>query len=423
MDETVKTLINKLFIQHWPRKLVALILAVITWLVVNQTLTATRNISTIPVRVINIPAGKTIEGMQSNGRLAKKITLTLVGNKTILDELTPYDLEVVLDAADKPDEWIAMISKKNLVSLNPEIDISKGINRVYHPNFVIRMTKLVNELIPIIVTQPVGEAPRGYQFLDVWPYRLSLSVSGPEEVIKRLKLKEQRITFNLNDITKAQLDALANTPNSSRSDVVSYYVPEQLKQINIPILSDTPIEIDDPRAKALRIDFVRCNLLAINKPIPVTLFFPEQTLTALNPDTISLALGDVVQQTYGAKLINMPLYANGVDRLFLETVENMMQIVIIVSPKSERSLLDWSIEFINPRQLENQYVSALMSDVSDEEVRLLQPSLREEYLRNRFRSYMNRFQLFKNDDTKLDLAIFLKENVVEVHETNSITPK
>jgi hypothetical protein len=419
----VKTLFYKLFIEHWPRKLVALILAVITWLVVNQTLTATRNISTIPVRVINIPTGKTIEGMQSNGRLAKKVTLTLVGNKTILDELTPYDLEVVLDAADKPDEWIATISKKNLVSLNPEIDVSKGISRVYHPNFVVRMTKLVTEQIPIIITQPVGEAPRGYQFLDVWPYRLSLSVSGPEEVIKRLKLKEQRITFNLNDINKTQLDALANNASASRNDVVSYYVPEQWKQINIPILSDTPIEIDDPRAKALRIDFVRCNLLAIEKPIPVGLFFPDKTLAALNPDTVSLAPGEVIKQAYGVKLIQMPLYANGVDRLFLETVESMMQIVIIVSSKAERSLLEWSIEFINPRQLEDQYVSVLMSDVSDDEVRLLQPAMREEYLRNRFRSYMNRFQLFKNDDTKLDLAIFLKENVVEVHETSTISPK
>ncbi len=415
----MKTLISKIFTHNWKRKLVALILAIITWLVVNQTLTATRNISNIPVRIINVPPGKTIEGMQSNGRLAKKIMITLVGNKTILDELTPYDLEVVLDAADKPDEWIATISKKNLVSLNPEIDISKGISKVYHANFVIRMTKLLSEQIPIIITQPVGEAPRGYQFLDVWPYRLSLSVSGPEEVIKRLMLKEQRITFNLNDITKAQLDALANNANASRSDVVSFYVPEQWKQINIPILSDTPIEIDDPRAKALRIDFVRCNLLAIQKPIPIVLFFPEKTLAALNPEVISLAAGDVVKQSFGVNFVTMPLYANGVDRLFLETVENMLQIAIIVSPKSERSLLDWSIEFINPRQLEDRYVSALMSDVSDDEVRLLQPALRQEYLRNRFRSYMNRFQLFKNDDTKLDLAIFLRDNVVEVHQTSS----
>ncbi|MBY0529120.1 MAG: hypothetical protein K2P51_02915 [Rhabdochlamydiaceae bacterium] len=414
----MKTIILRFFIENWPRKLVALILAIITWLVVNQTLTTTRNLSNIPVRILNIPTGKTIEGLQPNGRLAKKITLTLVGNKTILDELTSYDLEVVLDAADKPEEWIASISKKNLVSLNPEIDISKGISRVYHPNLLVRMAKLVTEQIPVIITQPVGEAPRGYQFLDVWPYRLTLTVSGPEELIKRLKLKEQRITFNLNDINKAQLDALASNSNTGRTEVISYFVPDQWKQINIPLLSDTPLEIDDAQAKALRIDFVRCNLIPIEKPIPVTLFYPDKYLDTLNPSTLSIAPGNSLKSVHGINLITTPLYANGIDRLFLETVEDMLQIVIIAAPPSERNLLEWSIEFINPRQLEDHYVSSLMSDVSDEDIRLLQPALRQEYLRNRFRSYMNRFQLFNADDTTFDLALFIKDGKVEIHETS-----
>ena len=71
----MKTILYKLFIEHWPRKLVAIILAVITWLVVNHTLTSTRNISNVPVRIIHLPAGRTVEGMQPNGRLAKKVTL------------------------------------------------------------------------------------------------------------------------------------------------------------------------------------------------------------------------------------------------------------------------------------------------------------------------------------------------------------
>lgn len=229
----MKTLLYKIFVAHWSRKLVSIVLAVIIWLVVNHTLTSTRNISNVPVRIIHLPSGKTVEGIQPNGRLAKKLTLTVVGNRSLIDELTPSDLEVVIDAADKSDEWIVTVSKKNLVSLNPEIDISSGISRVYHPNFVIRMTKLVTEQIPIVITQPIGEAPRGYQFLDVWPYHLSLTVSGPEEVIKRLKLKEQRITFNLSDISKSQMDELALKAESN-SDVVSYFVPEQWKQINIP---------------------------------------------------------------------------------------------------------------------------------------------------------------------------------------------
>ena len=90
----------------------SILLAIITWLVVNQTLTSTRNISNVPVRLINLPPGKTVEGIQPNGRLAKKLNLTIVGNKNVIDELMPYDIEVILDAADKPNEWVATISKK-----------------------------------------------------------------------------------------------------------------------------------------------------------------------------------------------------------------------------------------------------------------------------------------------------------------------
>ena len=85
--------------------------------------------------------------------------------------------------------------------------------------------------------------------------------------------------------------------------------------------------------------------------------------------------------------------------------------------------MDWSVEFINPRQLEDHYVATLMSEASDEDVRLLRPSLREEYLRNRFRSYMNRFQLFKNDESKFDLAISLKNKQIQIEEASSLLQK
>lgn len=417
----MKTLLYKIFIENWARKVLSIVLAVIIWLVVNHSLTSTRNISNVPVRIIHLPAGKTVEGMQPNGRLAKKLTLTVVGNREVIDELTPSDLEVVVDASDKTDEWIVTVSKKNLVSLNPEIDISSGISRVYHPNFVVRMTKLVTDQIPIVITQPIGEPPRGYQFLDVWPYHLTLTVSGPEEVIKRLKLKEQRITFNLSDISKSQMDELS-LKTEGTSDIVSYYVPDQWKQINIPILSDAPIEIDDPQAKALRIDFLRCNLLPINQPIQVSLFFPPEYVDVLNPENTKLAPNDLVQFVNGTPMISYPLYANGVDGLFLETVRDMIEVVVIVTPKTERKLLDWSVQFVNPRLLEDRYVATLMSDVSDRDIRLLQPSLREEYLRNRFRSYMNRFQLFRGDDSKFELNATLRDNQIFLEASEHLSP-
>ncbi len=416
----MKSLLFRLFVDNWMRKLVALILAAILWLVVNQSLTTTRNIAHIPVRVINIPAGFTIEGVQPNGRLSKKITLTLVGNKTILDELTPYDLEVVLDATDKSQEWVANIAKKNLIALNPEIDISKGISRVYHPNFAIRMSRLASEKIPIKITQPIGEAPRGYQFLDVWPYRLTLTVSGPEEVIKRLKLKEQTLTFNLSDITKTQLDAISESSPERQSDIVSFFVPDQLKQIPLSSLSDTPLEINDPEAKSLRIDFIHCDLLPLNRPIPVELFFPEDHLKTLSPDTTSLLPGEFISKVQGQSLITTPLYVNGVDRVFLQIVQDRFQIVVLVDPSTEKSTLDWSISFVNPRKLEDLYVKAFASQQGPDDT-ALQTSLREEYLRNRFRSYMQRFRLFRKEDDPLKLAITLKDNQVELKEVSSLT--
>ncbi len=416
----MKTFLHKVFIDHWPRKLVAIVLAIITWLVVNQTMTSTRNISNVPVRVIHLPLGRTVEGIQPNGRLAKKLTLTVVGNKSLIDELTPSDLEVVIDATDKPDEWIVIVNKKNLVSLNPEIDISSGITRVYHPNFIVRMTKLVTDQIPIVITQPIGEAPRGYQFLDIWPYRLTLTVSGPEEVIKRLKLKEQRVTFNLNDISKAQIDEISMKTEGT-SEVVSYYVPDQWKQINIPILSDSPIEIDDPLAKTLRIDFIRCNLLPVNAPIQLSVFFPPENLENINPENTSIVPSALIRFTKGTPLIAPPLYANGVDNLFLQIAREMIEIVIIASPRSERKVLDWSVQFVNPRLLEDKYVTILMSDVSDRDIRILQPTLREEYLRNRFRSYMNHFQLFYADESKFDLTPFLNpNNQIQIQEVSAL---
>jgi hypothetical protein len=412
----MKTLFYKLFVDHWTRKLISAVLAVVIWLVVNQTLTSTRNISNIPVRIVHLPEGKTVEGIQPNGRLAKKLTLTLVGNRSIIEELSPSDLEVVIDAADKPDEWLVTITKKNLISLNPEIDINTSITRAYHPNFFVRMTKLVTDKIPVVVTRPIGEAPRGYQFLDVWPYHLSLSVSGPEEVIKRLKLKEQRITFNLNDISKAQLDDIA-LKSSSSSEVVTFFVPEDWKQIHIPALSDAPLEINDEEAKALRIDFNKCNLLPIQALIPCSLFFSQEVLSVVDPQTILVAPSPLLQFIRKIPFISHPLYANGVDQLFLEIVREQLQIAITVIPSAERKALDWSIQFINAKNLEDRYVATLVSDVSDRDIRLMKPAQLEEYLRNRFRSYMQRFELFNADDSAFGLSIFIKNDRIDITET------
>jgi len=415
----MKSLLQKLFINHWQRKAISIVLAIIIWLMVNHSLTTTRTLTNIPVRIINIPTGKTIDGLQSNGLLTKRITITLVGNQTLLEELTSNDIEVVIDASDKQDEWIASVSKKNLVSLNPEIDLSKGISRISHQSFIIRLTKLVTEKIPVVITQPIGQAPRDYLFLDIWPYHLTLTISGPEEVVKHLKAKGVKLTFNLNNISKAQLDALAPSNDSAQADQVSFFVPDSWKQVSLPLISDSPIEINDPQAKNLRIDFVRSDLNPIEGPIPVSLFFPPEFSNTLNPDTTKIIPNDFIKKINSLNMITSPLFAKGVDRLFVHIIKDMLEVIIIAMPKGETKGFEWSVQFINPKVLEDRYVSILMSDVSDDEIREMQQTLREEYLRNRFRSYMNRFQFFTPDDKKLELDIQLQDTNIIINEAQS----
>lgn len=403
----------QIFIQNWQRKLISLVLAMIIWMVVHNSMTATKTIHNLAVRVTHLQTGKTIEGMQVNGLLNQRISLQITGNKEMLEDLSDKDLEVVIDAADKSGEWIAAITKKNLVSVNPDIDIAKLISKVAPFEMILRQSKRVSEKIPILITQPIGEAPKGYQFLDVWPYRLNLSVEGPEDAVKRLKSRGLQISFNLNDISKDELDALFASKPKSQVDEVSFFVPNSWKKVFVPQLSDTPLEIDDPQAKTLRIDFSRQDLLPIGASIPVTVFFPPKYSQTLNPETYQLATNDFVLKKNGIKMIGAPLFAQGVSRLFLDTVKDMIQVVVVAVPKSERESLVWNVQFTYPHELEDRYVAKVMSE-SEEEADDLQPHLREDYLRNRFRSYMNRFRLYTPTGQKLALKIELQANNISV---------
>lgn len=413
----MRTLLTRLFIENWHRKLLSLILAMIIWMVVSHQMTVTKHVQNIPVRVENLPPQKTIENMQTNGLLNKRVTLTITANKSVMDELSGKDLEVLIDARGKPDQWISTITKKNLVSLNPDLDISKAITRVVPQEMFIKQSKLVTEKIPILVSQPIGESPKGYQFLDVWPYQLSITVTGPEETVKRLKARGQKLTFNLSDLSKNDLDALKSSQKQELSEEVSFFVPNSWKMINLPMLSDSPVEIDDPQARELRIDFSRQDLIPIKTSIPVMILFPPKFSSTLNPDTYTLATNDFLVKKNGIKMITQPLYAQGVSPLFVDIVKDMLQILIIAAPKTERNHLLWNCQFVYPHELEDRYVAKVMSDFH-EEAGEIQPHAREEYLRNRFRSYMNRFRLYTGKNKKLRLNIELQANTITVTPEN-----
>lgn len=409
----MKSLLIRLFIHNWQRKLISVVLATLIWFMIENSMTITKQVDSIPVKITNLPQEKTIEGMQYNGVLNKRVSLTITGSKTALEELTGKDLEVVIDATEKPDQWIASVTKKNLISLKSDLDVSTMISKVQPFEMIIKQTKLITERIPITITHPIGKPPKGYQFLDIWPYQLFVTVNGPEEAIKRLKNRGPILTFNLSDISPTELETLASKKTGDTKDAISFFVPNSWKKINLPFLSDAPIEIDDPQAKNLRIDFSRQEFFPIETPLPVTIFFPPKYSHAINPDTCSLALNDFIVRKNGVEMVSIPLYAQGVSRCFLETVKDMIQIVVVAAPKVEREKLLWNVQFMYPSELEDRYVAKVMSESTDE-ISDVHPHLREDYLRNRFRSYMSRFRLYTQKQSKLLLNIELDDDTIEI---------
>lgn len=412
VDKSVITLLKKIFLENWQRKLISLIIAMIIWMVVNRSMTAVKTIPNVSVRITHLPEGKTIEGLQENGLLNRRIAVTLQGNRSILEDLAAKDLEVVLSAKDQPDEWVAEINKKHFVCLNSGLDFSKGVSVVTAPDLILKKSKLVTEKIPVLVSPPIGEVPKGYQFLDIWPYQLFLRVTGPEETIKKLKQRGLKLTFNLNDIERSELDALQTKAGSE--DEVSYPVPESWKKISIPSLSATPFPLDDPMASLLRIEFSKQELFPLAAPLPVTVFYPPKYSPTINPETYPLSLSEALMKRNGVLQLSFPVYAQGVSRLFLEIVKERLQLVVMASPKTERESLEWSVQFLGAQELENRYVAKMLSELADE-TRDIQPQMREEYLRSRFRLYMNKLCLYNHKKEKLSLDVQLEANAISVH--------
>ena len=136
-----------------------------------------------------------------------------------------------------------------------------------------------------------------------------------------------------------------------------------------------------------------------------------------------MALGGIVQRFHGLHLLRKSLYAKGVSQLFVELVQDMLEISILLSPKNEKKQLDWSVQFLNPRVLEDKYVSILMSDDSTTDNDPSYTKRREEYLRGRFRHYMNRFQLYKSDREKFDLKVQLQDQKIPLKNLRTYLSK
>ncbi len=416
----MKEFLQRIIVTNWQRKCMALAFAVIIWVLVDHSIMTTKTFPNVPVKLLNIPRDKTIEGLLPNGTLSKRITLMLTGSKAMLDELQSKDLEVVIDATGKGLQWILEVTRKDIVCLDKEVDLQHNLTEVNQNEYVIRLQKLITQKIPVYIKPPVGEAPQGYQFLDIWPQELTITLSGPEDQVIELKEKGLELTFDLNEISKHELDDLDTSHHGAQEDEIIFYVPSKWKRIPIPFLGNSLIVIDDPEAKYLHIDFLRNALIPLMQDVPISIFYPLGYSATINPTKYPKITGDFVTEQNGIYIIPTPLYVRDVSRLFLDIVRNYMQIIVTALPSTEGGNLDWSVQFIDPQRLEDEYLAQLRTDFSHTQATSRYPRRHIRYLSERFRKYMRSLQFFKEDGEEFYLKAKLLDNEIRIDDTSDI---
>lgn len=137
----MKSLFYQFFTENWQRKLISLILAVIIWLLVNNSLISEKTFPNVPVRLRNIPKGMIVPGIGEDGYLDKTVNLKIVGYKKVLDQLSQDDIQVLLNAETKEKDWVAIIRKNEVVFLNKFINPYPFIRTITHEPFVVPMSE------------------------------------------------------------------------------------------------------------------------------------------------------------------------------------------------------------------------------------------------------------------------------------------
>ncbi|ANH78885.1 hypothetical protein [Candidatus Chlamydia sanziniae] len=409
---------SQLFIRNWPRKAVSLGFAIIIWILVGQSVTITRTLTNIPIRIVDLEPEQTVLGLQKNGLLSKKVSLTITGNKSTVQDLRSTNLEVVISVTGHSESWIATIDKCNLVTLDHEINIRKEIHSVDANDVSIRLTQYVTEDIVITVTTPIGSPPKGYEYLDIWPKYLNQKVSGPKEYVNALKEQGLELTFNLNKISFEELER--NRIAQGNHDEIIFPIPQGWKKILIPF-ENTYMNLNDPQADFLRLLFLKQEFIPLNLNLPVFLFFPVKYIATVNPQVYTLepVLPIVLHQ--GIYQMDLPLYVKDVSKLFLDVVKNNMALTIVMAPPYNHIPISWAVEFLDEKTLENTF---LQSIIAQEHGILHDLALIDEAgIRHRFREYLRKLTLFTKNGAPLNLSAEIRNNKVIIQTQPTETTK
>ncbi|MFZ4099025.1 MAG: hypothetical protein ACOYKZ_01685 [Chlamydiia bacterium] len=384
----------RILIENWPRHLISIVAAILIWTLVSHSLSFSKTVGPVAVHLVNAPQGFAFAGVQQDGVFGRTLTLQVSGDRNLIESLRPSDLSVVLDASDKATEWVAQLAPADIRSSMPDLMLSRRLQLISPREVIVKMSPVISERVPVFFADPRGDAPYGYQFLDIYPRKLYVTVSGPEDQVKRIKAQGLAISIDLNTISRDELEWLEQQIGSGK-DELSLPIPMRWLKVHIPF-SNAPVPIDDPEATQARILFVKHQLLPLVSPLPITMFYPLPSIEEMNPQRMPLKIEAPLVDLHGVPALDRPLYVSGVSRMFLDLVRPYLTLLVTVLPSDEG--LPWSVQLIDPRSLETKFLHRTLADHTPQ-------TPREEAIRSRFRSYWRKLAIFLKPDQPLKLRI------------------
>jgi hypothetical protein len=412
------SLLNRIFLEHWQRKIIALITAVLVWIVVDRSITVSKTFSNVAVRVINLPKEYTIKGMQPNGFLSQHITLVLTGQRSILQPLSAQEIEVVLNAEGKTTDWAPKISRYDLTTTNPDINLSRDVSKVEHGPFKLDVMRMQTAKISILIAKPDGTPPAGYQYTGVFPKKLWATVQATEKELSTLKERGLHIEFDLNKISKKELDEI-EAHHVQKKEIILYTIPNSWKKVRLPFAPYSQVEIDDERAQNLKITFLRTHLIPLEKHLPLSIYFGNLDTTKYNPQTIQLKGNEYVVEKNGVYFLKESLFAKNVSKRFLDVIKNNLQVVINIEEDEEGSpILKWNFNVVNPKHLEQMFYKKILLEEFDHEKNILEDEGQKQLFRYQFYNFLRHFEIYTAPNCLLDLDLKLENNEVVIAPKN-----
>lgn len=344
--------------QQWQRILFSVSAGVFCWWYIHETQISSKAFTDVPIYIQGLPPGKTLGGLRKDGRLMRPFSLTLKGRKNALEMIKPDQIEVLINATGKGDVWKEEVSLSTLRCLNPEIQLNRVVNEISHTPLQIRLTTKASRDIPVAILPPSGSLPKGYKLIDIWPDQLVQSVEGPEEAVQALTVRKLFLTFDLNRITKQQLERLGDelTPGSE----IYFKIPESWKYIELPAPFGESRPLQDPEAENLTLVILKPALLALDHPLPIRISplpVPLSNSPILNfelkisPDDLSVHM--INHLPHWVKSI----YVEGISKEFLQTIQPHLELVVYVGTKGS---ITCQVEVANSPRAEQKYIQRLM---------------------------------------------------------------